>query len=282
MQFLDRIGRPRLAYRVDAAKGECRGRVVLIHGYADHSARFDHVVQDWNERGLTVARFDLTGHGESGGPRGHVTAFDDYLADVRDTLAALRKEQAWSAPSGENRRPVLFGHSMGALIAMHTALLLGDDVAGSALTSPFLGTATKVPAFQVALGKIGSRVAPGLRQPSGLKGADMCHDPAVVARYDTDSLRFNHITVGWFVAIARAQEELIARAPALRVPVYCIAAGDDRVVSLEATRRLFERIGSAQKELDVRDGMFHEVLNEPEWRDESRKLAEHMLLWSDR
>jgi lysophospholipase len=280
MQFLERKGRARLGFRVDPAKGAPRGRVLLIHGYADHAARFDHVAQDWNERGLTVARFDLTGHGTTEGPRGHVNSFDDYLNDVRDVLAALDKDPAWNGSDGAPKKLVLFGHSMGALIALHTALLLGSDVAGVALTSPFLAVAKKVPAFQVALGKIVSRLAPGLRQPSGLRGEDMCHSPDVVARYDTDPLRFNHITVGWFVAIGRAQEELFARAPALRAPVYCIAAGDDRVVSLEATRRLFDRIGSPSKELEVRDGLFHEVLNEPDWRDHSRKLAEHMLSWS--
>jgi alpha-beta hydrolase superfamily lysophospholipase len=280
MQFLERRGRYRLGFRVDPAKGAARGRVLLIHGYADHAARFDHVAQDWNERGLTVARFDLTGHGTSGGPRGHIAEFDDYLADVRDVLAALAKEPSWNGTDGAPKKLVLFGHSMGALIALHTALLLGSDVAGVAATSPFLAPAKKVPAFQIALGRLVSRFAPGLRQPSGLRGEDMCHDAAVVARYDTDQLRFNHVTVGWFVAISRAQEELFARVPALRAPVYCIAAGDDRVVSLDATRRLFERIGSPSKELEVRDALFHEVLNEPDWREHSRKLAERMLPWA--
>jgi lysophospholipase len=280
MQFLDRKGRARLGFRLDPAKGRARGRVLMIHGYADHLARFDHVAADWNERGLTLARFDLTGHGTSEGPRGHIAAFDDYLDDVRDVLAALDKDPSWNGSDGAPKKLVFFGHSMGALIALHMALLLGNEVAGVAATSPFIATAKKVPAFQVGLGKLVSRLAPGLRQPSGLRGEDMCHDPAVVARYDTDTLRFNHVTVGWFVAIGRAQEELLARAPALRTPVYCIAAGDDRVVSLDATRRLFERIGSPDKTLEVRDGLFHELLNEPDWREHARQLAEHMLPWS--
>jgi len=278
MQFLERTGRPRLGFRVDPAKETCRGRVLLIHGYADHLARFDHVATDWTERGLTVARFDLTGHGTSGGPRGHIGAFDDYVNDVRDVLAFLEKSPDWTGPG----RPVLFGHSMGALIAAHTALLVGDRTAGLAMTSPFFDVKKKVPAIQVGVGKIVSRFSPGLRQPSGLRGEDVCHDPAVVARYDTDPLRFNHVTVGWFVATEKAQEELFARAPALRSPIYCIAAGDDRLVSLDATRRFFERAGSAEKELDVAPGLFHEVLNEPDWREHARKLAERMVLWASR
>jgi len=279
MQYLERTGRPRLGFRVDAAKGASRGRVLLIHGYADHLARFDHVAADWNDRGLTVGRFDLTGHGTSGGPRGHIESFDDYLGDVRDILAKLDEDAIWSGAGGAGKT-ILFGHSMGALIAAHTALFMGDRIGGLALTSPFLDVAKKVPKFQVGLGRVVSRFAPGLRQPSGLRGEDMCHDPAVVARYDTDPLRFNHVTVGWFVTIAKAQEELFARAMALHARLYCIAAGDDRVVSVEATRRFFERVGSAEKELEIRDGLFHEVLNEPDWRDHAEKLANRMLRWA--
>lgn len=283
MQFLERTGRPRLGFRVDAARGASRGRVLMIHGYADHLARFDHVAADWNERGLTVGRFDLTGHGTSEGARGHIGAFEEYLDDVRDVLCALDKEPAWVVTNGGGSpKPILFGHSMGALIAAHTALLMGDQIAGLALTSPFLAVAKKVPAVQVALGRIVSRVVPGLRQPSGLRGEDMCHDAAVVARYDSDPLRFNHVTVGWFVAVAKAQQELVARAKALRAPLYCIAAGDDRVVSVDATRQFFHLAGSAEKELEVREGLFHEVLNEPDWRDDSKKLAERMLIWASR
>lgn len=276
MEFLERPGRPRLGFRVDRATGTCRGKVLLVHGYADHSSRFDHVAQDWASRGLTVGRFDLTGHGTSDGPRGHIGSFDEYLDDVRDVMAALEKKPEWEAPG----RPILFGHSMGGLIAAHMALLWGDRTAGLALTSPFLAVAKKVPAIQLGLAKVVSRLAPGLRQPSGLRGEDMCHDPAVVARYDSDPLRFDHVTVGWFVTIGKAQEELFGRAPALRARLYCIAAGDDRVVSVEATRRFFDRVGSAEKELDVRAGLFHEVLNEPDWRDHSRKLADRMLIWA--
>ena len=44
-------------------------------------------------------------------------------------------------------------------------------------------------------------------------------------------------------------------------------------------RRFFDLVGSVEKELEVREGLFHEVLNEPDWRDHSEKLATRMLRW---
>jgi acylglycerol lipase len=276
MRAFERPGEPRLSFRVDPpARGSSLGRVLLIHGYADHSARFDRIVDLWTERGLSVARLDLRGHGQSEGPRGHIHRFTDYVRDVTDLLTKLENMPEWHAES----RPVLFGHSMGGLIATHAALTLGSRVAGLALTSPFFEVAKPPLAIQRALGPIVARIAPTLRQPSGLQGRDMTHDAAIAQAYDADPLGFAHVTVGWFSEITRAQTEIMDRAPTLRLPCFCIAAGDDRAVSVAATRRFFSRLGSSEKELDVRPGLFHEVLNEPDYREHAGRLADHMLRW---
>src|SRR5262245_23118287 len=106
VHFLDRPGEPRLAWWLDAPAGKVAGKVLLIHGYADHSARFDHVAKVWNDYGLVVARFDLRGHGLSDGPRGHVAKVSDYVRDAQGVLGALSQEPAWAGAPG---RPALFG-----------------------------------------------------------------------------------------------------------------------------------------------------------------------------
>jgi alpha-beta hydrolase superfamily lysophospholipase len=276
-QSLDRLGEPRLAFHVQKPSGATRGRVLMVHGYADHSARYDHVVARWLEQGLTVARFDLRGHGRSGGPRGHVDHFEDYVRDVRDLLNRLRDEPVWAASVG---KPILFAHSMGGLISSYAAAELGDGIAGLAMTSPFFGVARPVPAIQVAIGKVVARVAPRLRQPSGLQAGDMTHDAARVKAYAEDPLGFQHVTVGWFLEIQRAQASAVDVARRLSVPVFCIAGGDDRVVSLDATRRFFGALGTATRaELVVLPGLFHEVLNEPEYRELATRLGDRMISW---
>jgi alpha-beta hydrolase superfamily lysophospholipase len=272
----ERPGQPRLSFRIDAPSGPASGRVLMIHGYAEHSARFDHVVSIWRERGLCVARFDLRGHGRSDGARGHVARFSDYVDDVTALFTKLDGSPEWTG----TRPPVLFGHSLGGLIASHSALALGPRVSGLALTSPFFGVAKPPLLIQRVLAPILARVAPTLKQPSGLLGRDLTHDEDIVKAYDSDPLHFNHVTVGWFDEVSRAQADLMERASTLTTPCFCIAAGDDRAVSVAATQRFFQLIGSAEKELDVRPGLFHEVLNEPDYRDHAGRLADRMLRWS--
>lgn len=275
-RFLEGPGRPRLSFGVDLPQSAARGRVFLVHGYADHASRYDHVVAAWRDQGLAIARLDLRGHGRSAGVRGHVAAFDEYVSDVERWISHLESVDGWAS----ERAPVLFGHSMGGLIATHVALRGSGRFSGLALTSPFFGLAKPVPKIQLWLASVASRITPGLRQPSGLKGSDMSHDPNVVARYDSDPLGFHHVTARWFTETSRAQTEAFQNANRITLPLFCIAAGDDRVVSVDATRRLFDRVGSREKELDVRPGLFHEVLNEPDWREHARRLGERMLRWS--
>jgi alpha-beta hydrolase superfamily lysophospholipase len=276
MKYLERPGEPKIAYRIESPDGDARGRVLLVHGYAEHSARYDRVVTLFRERGLAVARLDLRGHGESEGPRGHVASFADYVRDVGDLLTLLELDPAWRGP----KQPVLFGHSLGGLISTYTALANSSRLAGLALTSPFYGLAQKLPRLQLMLGKAVARIAPTLRQPSNLKGTDLTHDTALATTYDQDPLHFGHVTVGWFNQVSKAQEALPAKARSLTLPVYCIAAGDDRVVDVAATRRVVGSFQSADKELVVEPGLFHEVLNEPSWRDHAARLAERMVRWS--
>jgi len=275
-KFLERAGEPRLAYRVHAPTSAKKGRVFMVHGYAEHSARYDKVVDLFNEHGLAVARFDLRGHGNSEGPRGHVAEFDDYVRDVYALLKALDDEPAFR----EGPPPVLFGHSLGGLIATHAALSLNKLLSGLALSSPFYGLALAVPKVQLVLGKLVAKLAPTLKQPSGLKGTDLTHDAALAATYDQDPLHFDHVTVGWFDQVGRAQDRVRDRAPRLELPVFCIAAGEDRVVAVEETRRVFSAFRSKDKELDVRAGLFHEILNEPDWRDHAIRFAERAVRWS--
>jgi alpha-beta hydrolase superfamily lysophospholipase len=206
-----------------------------------------------------------------------VERFSDYVRDVRDLLAHLEGDPAWKG----DKPPVLFGHSLGGCVASFAAAELGGKISGLAMTSPFFGVGRPVPAIQIALGKVVAKFAPKLRQPSGLSGKDMTHDVERVRAYDQDPLGFSYVTVGFFLQVQEAQAQAASIARRIAVPALCIAGGDDRVVSVEATRRFFDalRAGNPRAELDVRPGLLHEVLNEPVYPELSRTLADRMVSW---
>jgi alpha-beta hydrolase superfamily lysophospholipase len=258
-----------------------RAVVGILHGYADYAARYAHVMDAWAERGITSVAIDMRGHGRAAGRRGHCERFSDYLDDAAELAAAVR-EHAPGKPA------VLFGHSFGGLVASSVAI--AQDAAGGGgggsggsglwralvLSSPFFGVAMEVPRVRLVAGRVMSRIFPAFAQPSGLRGAQMTHDEALAREYDADSFSFKTVTARWFTETSAAQDATIAAAPRLRMPLYTVVGGADAVVSVARARAFFDAAGSADKTWDARDGLYHEVLNEP---SAGRQIADRLSEW---
>ena len=83
--------------------------MLLVHGLAEHSGRYERTGRLLADAGIDVTSFDLRGHGGSGGRRGDVECWTDYLDDIAARLAVVRSE-------ADGRPVVLFAHSYGGLI----------------------------------------------------------------------------------------------------------------------------------------------------------------------
>jgi alpha-beta hydrolase superfamily lysophospholipase len=248
--------------------GTPRATVGILHGYAEHGARYRHVMDAWAEAQIASVAIDMRGHGRATGPRGHCDHFDEFLEDAAE-LARVVSERAQGGAC------FLFGHSFGGLVAAASAIDAPGKWRGLVLSAPFFGLAMEVPKIKVAAGRIVSRLAPKLRLASGLKGADVTRDPEKAAGYDADPLGFKHTTARWFRETQLAQERTLARASELRLPLYVTFGAADRIAKLAAGRAFFDRAASTDKTWDERARGFHEVLNDPEWRE----LADRIAAW---
>ncbi|HEY1587450.1 MAG TPA: alpha/beta hydrolase [Polyangia bacterium] len=236
------------------AAGKALASVVIVHGYGEHIARYDEAARAIAAAGFSVRGLDLRGHGQSGGVRGFCNRFDEYLDDVEAIVGRARAEGL----------PVfLLGHSFGALVAPHYALRHPTSIAGLVLTSPYWKLALAQPALKIWAGKLASIIAPKLALPAGLKGADVCRDPAIQAKYDADPLNNKNATARWFTESTTAQEQLLVRAPELTLPTLLLVGEADRIAAAPQARVVFERIGAEDKTLRMLAGQYHEVLNEP-------------------
>ena len=84
-----------------------KARVILVHGLAEHSGRWEHVGAFLAERGYDVHGYDWRGHGESEGPRGHADTFEHMVDDLEEIFTSLPDDL-----------PVfIYGHSAGGLIS---------------------------------------------------------------------------------------------------------------------------------------------------------------------
>ena len=52
---------------------------MLVHGFAEHLGRYQHIAEFFAEKGWRVTAVEFRGHGESEGKRGHTNLVDEIL-----------------------------------------------------------------------------------------------------------------------------------------------------------------------------------------------------------
>ena len=230
-----------------------RAAVLLVHGVAEHSGRYEKVGQGLADAGFDVLGFDLRGHGESGGRRGHIDSFDEFLDDVEELMAQRR---ALNVPV------VLMGHSLGGLIAA-TYVVRGRPAPDLlVLSAPAL--AAEVPGWQRLAASVLGRVTPKLAVPNDLEGDLLSRDSAVGVAYRDDPLRVTKGTAGMGKAIFDTMKATTAAVDAINVPTYVFHGSEDRLVPPSASEPFTANPHATRV---VHDGLRHECLNEPEGDD---------------
>jgi len=240
-----------------------RGVVVIIHGLAEHSGRYQETAEFLSANGWAVYACDLRAHGLSPDPpksgRVHVNRFTDYFRDV-DALTGLARANHQSLPL------YILGHSMGGLISISYVLQKPEGLAGAIISSPALGTHPdfKPPLMLKLMVSVLSRLAPRLLVDSNLDTQAISRDPDVVRAYIDDPLISQKVSARWYGEIMKAIKLAHRNASRLRIPMLLMQSGADRLVDPDAPRRFSEAAPDGLVELHVWEGLYHEMLNEPE------------------
>ena len=234
-----------------------RATVVVVHGLRDHGSRYAELAAHLVGQGFAVYAFDLRGHGHSEGVRVQVDAFEDYLVDLGRFVERVRQR--------EPGRPVfLFGHSMGGAIVTLFTLEKKPDVQGLVLSAPALKPGKDVSKALIATTKVLGGLMPNL-DVLKLDPKQFSRDPAVVKENETDPLIFQE------AGPARTASQLLSalntiseRMEELTTPVLVMHGTADTITDPDGSRALAQRAQATDKTLKLYDGLFHDLLHEPE------------------
>lgn len=262
-----------LFYRSWWPSGEPLAVLVIVHGLAEHSGRYQHLARFFTQRGYAVFALDLTGHGKSAGDRCHIDRFSEFT-DGLDLLLEKVREQCPVTPL------FLVGHSMGGLIAAHYLLEHQSGFAGCVVSGTALQPAAALSAVQSFLMRLFSRLLPRLRMLQ-IDASTISRDPRVVDRYREDPLVFTgKVTSRLAEQLIGAMLQLQGEFGSIKLPMLILHGSRDGLTAPAGSKLLHEKIGSHDKKLIVYDGLYHEVYNEPEqeavMNDVADWLAAHL------
>jgi len=204
-----------LALRHRPAQGKPRGVVQINHGLAEHSGRYARFALALAEAGFHVYAHDHRGHGATrapDAPRGRFAlqgGVDKLLADVEAVHARI-------AATHGGLPLIVFGHSMGGLVALNAVLRRPQHLAGAAIWNANFSAGMTARLAQAVLAwerlrlgaDVPSRLLPRLTfQAWGRTIADartpfdwLSRDPAEVDRYIADPL------CGWDASVSMWQD----------------------------------------------------------------------------
>ena len=204
--------------------------LLLVHGYAEHSGRYEELATWLAGRGAAVHAYDHRGHGLSEGRRTHARHMDEFTTDLAQMLELVRQEQPGLPVT-------LVGHSMGGLITLSFLVREKPVVHGAVLSGPAIGLDGVSP-MRIRLAKLLRATLPVVKLGAGLDPAGLSRDPEVVRRYLEDPLVFREMTAGLGATMVEAAADVALRGADVDVPLLVLHGEADPICAADASRRL--------------------------------------------
>jgi acylglycerol lipase len=236
---------------------EPKAILLVVHGLAEHSGRYMNVVNHFVPSGYAVYGIDHIGHGKSDGERVYVDRFQDYVSTLKNYFDMIHD---WHPDTPI----ILIGHSMGGLIGATYLLEHQQELSGAVLSGPGVKVPDNISKAVIFAGKVLSVVMPktGIIQ---LEADGISRDPAVVDAYVNDPLVFTgKITARLGAEMIKTMQYVTEKAPEISLPIMIVQGSADRLIDPSGAQVLYDLVGSVDKTIQVYEGFYHEVFNEPE------------------
>ena len=254
-------------------EGKPKAIVCLIHGLGEHTGRYEHVGRALNEAGYSLFGFDLRGHGQTGGPRGHFPSLDVVLQDIQQFVEFQRQNHPGL--------PVfLYGHSLGGLLSLSYAIKHPEGLQGVIVTGAALRSELQNQKAKIAMANILGSLLPSATIPSGLDATSISRDQKVVDAYVNDPLVHDKTSLGLGKAALTGISLCFSHAKEFKPPLLIMHGTADRLTFASGSEDFAKLASETNKDVTLKlwEGLYHEIHNEPE----QAEVFKVMIEWLDR
>ncbi len=231
--------------------------LILLHGYAEHSGRYLHVIDYFADRNIAVFAPDERGHGKTAKTLGYMESFDAVLEDI----IMIHKQIKEKYPT----RPIfLYGHSMGGLLALIYAEKKQSDLNGLILSGAALVLPDNIPPFLIKMAHFIAGVMPKLPVQE-FDTSGVSRDPEIIRKIEADPLCYKGKTrAGTGDEIIQGIKRALANLSGITIPLLVCHGGSDPIINPDSSRNIYNTAGSEDKTLKIFENLYHEIHNEPE------------------
>ena len=248
-----------------------KANLVIIHGIAEHSNRYLHVVKYFNENNINVFALDLQGHGNSEGKICNVNRYGVFLDEIETFLNNIESEL-------DNKANFIYGHSMGG--GLVTALALEGRLKsnGIIMSGALLKVNEDLSPILQKLSPIISALAPQLKTVQ-LDASLISKDISVVDAYLNDPKVYSGgIKARIAAELLKMSKWIQSKMSTFDAPVLILHGAEDQLTKTDGSIMLNEKAKSVDKTLKIYEGLYHEILNEPE----QAIVMKDMLDWMEK
>jgi len=238
--------------------------LIFLHRGHEHSGRITQQVEEFGLADFQAFSWDMRGHGQSPGERGHT---ENYYDHVRDLDAFVKYVSRKYGIPVENMAVV--ANSIGAVTAAAWVHDYAPRIRGMVLAAPAFRVRLYIP-FAIPGLRLLQKFRARANISSYVKSKMLTHDPEQIRSYDEDELITKNIAVNVLLGLHDLSTRIVADAGAITTPTLIVSAGSDWVVKNSEQQKFYKRLSSPVKEMEVYKGFFHAILFE---KDREQPIA---------
>ncbi len=228
----------------------------LVHGLGEHSGRYHHFGEYLCENNFALLSFDLRGHGQSGGARGHADSFEELVSDV-DCFLEYASKMYPDIPH------FLYGHSLGGTLVIHHAMTGKGNYRGVIVTAPMFRPAFEPPGWKITLGRLVQGIAPKLTLSNEVNVDHLSRNPDVILKGMCDPWVHDRISTRLGICFLDAGLQALEVTSEFPFDLLLMHGTDDKITCHKSTTEFAETAGPSCT-LKLWEDLYHELHNEPE------------------
>jgi len=243
--------------------------IAMVHGLGEHSGRYAHVAEMFNQQGYSAYAIDQLGHGKTPGKRGFVKSYEDIMQSLQVFVDDVKSKNP-------GKEVFLYGHSYGGNVVANFCIKRHPSLKGVILSAPWFTLPFEPPKLLVAFAKLMRSIYPSMPNNNRLDVSAISRDANEVQKYKDDKLNHYIITPGLFFPTLENGKAAIERAKELTLPTLIMHGDADRLTSHEGSKAFAANAGD-NVEFKSWPGFFHEMHNEP--IEARQQVFDYMISW---